>query len=482
MKTGTYANASTTAAVAVSTATFTLKSSVAVGLLLVLGSMPVRLSAQAAAQEFVPFDSFLEQTKATVKLESLRPGSRVTDTAALDQMRQHILTMYTGVQVVRSFVRDTDHYDCMPVAKQPTVQILGLQSIAEAPPKAILAAHNQNPGNDAGALAANAGSQQPDADTDSFGNPTSCDAGTVPVRRLTLDEMAQFPTLKDFFQKKPGAQGVPGAPGSIKGGASDADHKDWLAVAKPTTGSLSHKYSYTYSWVNNLGGNAALNLWSPYVNTGLGEVFSLSQEWYVGGSGYGLQTAEVGWQNYPAKYGSEASRLFIYYTADDYNSTGCYNLDCGAFVQVSNSAYLGGSWGAYSTPGGPQYEFSAEFYLYNGNWWLAIQGNWIGYYPGYIYHGGQMSRYAQLIEFGTESVGSTVYPPEGSGYWPAAGWSYAAYQRNLYYINTNGVSQWDGLTPVDPSPACYSIYGPLSSPSSGWSIYFYEGGPGGRGC
>ena len=91
------------------------------------------------------------------------------------------------------------------------------------------------------------------------------------------------------------------------------------------------------------------------MNTGLNEVFSLSQQWYVGGSGASLQTAEIGIQNYPQKYGSEKSALFIYWTADGYKNTGRYNHDCAAFVQTNNKWHLGGVFGQYSTVGGAQY-------------------------------------------------------------------------------------------------------------------------------
>jgi hypothetical protein len=192
---------------------------------------------------------------------------------------------------------------------------------------------------------------------------------------------------------------------------------------------------------------------------------------------------EVGWQNYPAKYHDQNSRLFIFWTADYYQNTGCYNLECPAFVQVSSTMPIGADFSVYSTPGGKQYEFSAEFQLYQGNWWLSIQGTWIGYYPGTLYQGGQLSKYAQQIQFGTESVGSSgIWPGEGSGNWSDKGFGQAAYQRNLFYINTQGKGIWASLTPYTPSPNCYTISGPFTSNSTGWNVYFFEGGPGGSGC
>jgi hypothetical protein len=178
-------------------------------------------------------------------------------------------------------------------------------------------------------------------------------------------------------------------------------------------------------------------------------------------------------------FGDEKSHFFIFSTPDDY-ATGCWNNSCGDFVQVADSGLLGEPLPS-STLGGTQLEFSAEYELYKGNWWLYVSGTWVGYYPGSMYHGGQNTKYAQVIEFGTEGVGTTVWPPEGSGQWPSKGFRYAAYQRNLWHFNTKAAAYWDSLTPVIPSPKCYSIAGPFSG-TGAWTVYFYEGGPGGKGC
>jgi len=363
----------------------------------------------------------------------------------------------------------SSHFDCVPMLQQPTARAFGLNDLATEPPQALLA--RPEVGNDDGAEGPTNPASFPNAGnaSDEFGNSLRCEAGTIPMRRTTLEDLSQFPTLRQFFQKGPGRAGQPLPAKSI---------------AAPAADSLSnHRYSRMYQIVDNLGGNSNLNIWRPYVDTARGEEFSLSQAWYLGGSGDSLQTAEVGWQNYPTFYGDQNSRLFIYWTADNYKSTGCYNLDCAAFVQTNSDVALGADFGSsYSTLGGAQYDVSAQFYLYQGNWWLAIQGAWVGYYPGSIYRGGQLSKHAQQIQFGTESLGATMWPGEGSGEWSTKGWSQAAYQRNLFYFNTQGTAVWDTLTPWNSSPSCYSASGPFSSSSSGWNVFFYEGGPGGSGC
>src|SRR5215471_7812049 len=425
------------------------------------------LHAQSSTGKFVSFKDFI----ADVAAQSIAPpGNQSKDAASFAEMRQYVLGMYQGVQVGHSFVKESSTFDCIPIQQQPSVRLLGLPSVAVAPPLAMLA--SQAASSAAAGFMPVASASQIDAShpSDAFGNMTGCAERTIPMRRITLEELTQFPTLSQFLQKGPGGTGQPIAPGLSAGSSAPA------AVAP------SHKYAVTYQYVNSWGGNSNTNLWSPRVATNLGEIFSLSQEWYVGGSGASLQTAEVGWQNYPAKYGSQSSRLFIYWTADGYSRTGCYNLDCPAFVQVSRVATLGAPFTNYSVPGGTQYEFAAEYYLYQGNWWLAYQGSWLGYYPGSLYRGGQLTRFAQLIEFGTESVGTTIWPPEGSGHWSTSGFRYAANQRNLFYVYSGGATAWDRLTRYDPSPRCYSTSGPFSSPSSGWQVYFYVGGPGGTGC
>ena len=123
--------------------------------------------------------------------------------------------------------------------------------------------------------------------------------------------------------------------------------------------------------------------------------------------------------------------------------------------------------------------------LYGGNWWVGLQGTWIGYYPNAKYKGGQNTHYAQHAQYGTESDTSaettTTWPPEGSGAWPNTGWEHAAYQRDLWYFDTINFTHWATLSLWNASTNCYKIAGPYNSTGL-WTRYFYDGGPGGAGC
>ena len=364
----------------------TMRYYITFSVLLVTLSGPV--SAQVGPQGLVPFKDFIQSVPAADFGKYLtRSTSRVKTAGSFEQMRRHLLNLYQGVEVSHSFLLDSRPFDCVPVAQQPSVRLLGLKSIAP-PPQSAAPGEPQGASHLAEESATSAPQLGPAAQVDEFGNSVHCEAHTIPVRRITLEELSRFDTLQQFFEKGPAGAGRPLTQGQ--------------AIPPAFAG---HKYAYTIQYVNNLGGSSTLNLWRPYVRTNLGQVFSLSQEWYVGGTGANTQTVEGGWQNFPGKYGTENSVLFIYWTADNYNRTGCYNLDCAAFVQTNNNWYLGGTFSRYSTYGGAQYDFTLKWYLYQGNWWLQLAwlnqaAQWVGYYPGSIYRGGQLARNAQLIEYG----------------------------------------------------------------------------------
>jgi hypothetical protein len=48
-------------------------------------------------------------------------------------MRQHILSMYQGVEVSYSFLFDSQYFECVPMEKQPSVQLQRLAAIETAP-------------------------------------------------------------------------------------------------------------------------------------------------------------------------------------------------------------------------------------------------------------------------------------------------------------------------------------------------------------
>jgi Neprosin len=191
---------------------------------------------------------------------------------------------------------------------------------------------------------------------------------------------------------------------------------------------------------------------------------------------------------------------------------GCYNLECSpGFVQKSSHWLLGGLFinsgcpadGCYSVDGGTQYYFTTEYYFYLGNWWLNLNGEWVGYYPATppnsVYQeynndvqtttNGPLATSASEIDYGGETfarpTAATVWPSMGSGEFAEAdlGWTHAAFERNIYFYSSTTTAKVAHLEPRMPSPTCYTIVNSNDSGVAGWNTYFFFGGtPPGAGC
>jgi hypothetical protein len=249
------------------------------------------------------------------------------------------------------------------------------------------------------------------------------------------------------------------------------------ATVKLTRTVYSHKYAARFQWGANLGGSSAISIWKPTLNPGAGQVFSLAQQWYVAGTGQNLQTAEVGWEEYPQKYQTFNPAFFIYWTADAYNQTGCYTTACPGFVVRDSSFGIGGIFPKYGLAPTGTYAMTVTYYLHKGAWWLAYEGRWIGYYPASLYGQGPMATAAASIDFGGETVGATSWPAMGSGRF--ASQANAAFQENISYYDLTGKRVSATLPiPTEPSPRCYTVGADIQNSGS----YFLFGGPGGKGC
>lgn len=396
-------------------------------------------------------------------------ASRVAHEEAFGDMKGHILGLYEKVEAAHSFQDETGAiFDCIPVEQQPALRGTKAAAIPKAPdlpplegdasPRSASARANKDDREDvATGTPLRAGRKDP------HGNVMQCPEGTIPMRRVTLEDMTRFPTLRAYMEKGPRGAGRP------------------PRNAEPPTVPATHRWAHAYQNVNNGGGHSFLNIWRPGI--GANQIFSLSQHWYVGGSGANLQTLECGWQVYPGFYGDAQPHLFTYWTADDYSSTGCYNMTCGAFVQISPSFAPGMVVGPISVTNGPQYRIELAYWHTGGRWWLYYNGtqgsNAIGYYPDTLYKGGALAGHATEIDYGGETVGTTSFPAMGSGAFANQGWQHAAYQRNIGYWPPQGGAMIDAnLTTSQGWPGCYTAQLDLYAPP--WSETLWYGGPGGN--
>jgi hypothetical protein len=439
-------------------------------------SLVVLLGAGCAQPRIPTLEEFLRDVRTAEYGDyAAREDARVRDEQSFEEMRRHVLRMYEGAVEVHSFLLDGHVVDCITVETQPSIRLLGLGSLVREPPRTTRAVEGAGPAPVPGSRR-NAESILRLGLADSLGNEIRCPEGTVPVTRITLETLVRYETLRHFFSKGQDGTGV--FPDTTRTGDNEL---------KPETGSGARRYAFTIQRVTNHGGNSWLNLWNP--SLGADGRMSLSQHWYSAVGEAGNQTLEGGWQVLPSKYGTDDAVLFIYWTADDYQSTGCYNLDCAGFVQVNNNWYLGGRWDHYSSPGGTQWGFELQYKHYRDNWWLFLKGpgsyEAVGYYPDDVYDGGPMGTAAEDILYGGETATDGRWPEMGSGQFADQGWQRAAFQNTIFYIPRNeddGVGVWADLTAQEPSPSCYTLDLVPASGGGSWGTYFFFGGPGGDPC
>ncbi|GFP82532.1 hypothetical protein PHJA_000396200, partial [Phtheirospermum japonicum] len=229
------------------------------------------------------------------------------------------------------------------------------------------------------------------------------------------------------------------------------------------------------------GAQAVLSVWCPQIERE--DEFSLSQLWVVDGTrGEGnFNSVEVGWQvTYDKKY----PHLFIYWTRDNYQTTGCYDLNCAGFVQTNNRIAFGVEFKPVSSYNGKQYDITLFVWRdrKTGNWWLRVNEMTVGYWPSLLFS--LFKDHASAVQFGGEIAntgdqGSHTKTQMGSGHFPEEGYGKAAYIRNIQVLDSkNNLHSAPKLTGVFEKPNCY-IAG-TGSTSKTWGNYMFYGGPGGK--
>ena len=300
--------------------------------------------------------------------------------------------------------------------------------------------------------------------------------GTVPILRKNLAALGYTKSLKKYLSKTRGHRIM-----RLRGMGLAAPEEDG-----------KHRYANSGQSVICFGGEGQLSCFDPYLESS--DDFSLIQIGLSNSDLGFLQTVEAGWQEFQDLAGDWVPHLFVYYTtngySDDGDNKGGYNRDVDGWVQYDNLIYPGSNFTPYSTRGGSQYKMPIKFQLYQGNWWVACQGRWIGYYPASLFMGNQsvfstLGDHADYIGFwgeifDSDDVSGRTSSDMGSGYYAEAGWTWSAYMHNLLeQIDRGGsMGDYDGTGNLFSSdPDMYDIQAHFKSGSS-WGSYVYLGGPG----
>ena len=169
----------------------------AVGAVFALTVLGGPIALVAGSPKILPFSEFLYNLRVASVVDYVgRPGKAVQDNVAFEEMRQHLLTLYSGVSVERSLAQDDQVFDCIPIADQPGLR---LQKGQTAKPPPGPPAGSPSRGKSGPTSVGEAG--QAGAGPEGASPAEACETGTIPMRRLTLDELTRFATLKDYLAK-----------------------------------------------------------------------------------------------------------------------------------------------------------------------------------------------------------------------------------------------------------------------------------------
>ncbi|XP_039046395.1 uncharacterized protein LOC120186573 [Hibiscus syriacus] len=284
----------------------------------------------------------------------------------------------------------------------------------------------------------------------------SCPKGTVPIRRTTEKDILRACSVRRYGRRR-------------------------RHVRRDSTSS-GHEHAVVFENGDQYyGAKAIINVWAPRVTNAY--EFSLSQIWIISGSFRNdLNTIEAGWQVNPELYGDNRPRFFIYWTNDAYHTTGCYNLLCSGFVQISNKIAIGAAISPRSTVNGRQFDIGLMVWKdpKHGHWWLEFgSGLLVGYWAAFLFS--HLRSHANMVQFGgeivnTRSLGFHTSTQMGSGRFAREGFGKAAYFRNLQTVDwDNNLVPFKNLRLLADHSNCYDI---RQGRNDVWGTYFYYGGPG----
>ncbi|XP_038702790.1 uncharacterized protein LOC119999356 [Tripterygium wilfordii] len=293
-------------------------------------------------------------------------------------------------------------------------------------------------------------------------NETRCPKHSVPIRRTTIADVMRT----NFI--------------------TQVDEKQNSNYHKLTSKSNVHQYATVIHKAPEgvYGAKARLNVWQPFVE-GIRE-FSLAQIWIIAGpDDEDLNSIEVGWHVYPWLYGDNATRFFIFWTKDRYQTGKCYNIqNCPGFVQKTDKMVVGAALETISQYNDTQYDITVLIRKdqKKGDWWLTVGETVVGYWPADIFT--RLKGAATRVEWGgevintaTTSRGRHTKTQMGSGHFADEG-----YKKASYFDGLEMVTKDDVVIPVKTvskevtNDQCYNI---LVYPyDDEFGTGFLYGGPG----
>ncbi|KAG6502035.1 hypothetical protein ZIOFF_041922 [Zingiber officinale] len=259
----------------------------------------------------------------------------------------------------------------------------------------------------------------------------TCPLGTVLIRRTRKEDLIIAKELPKYFRNYGSRYHV-----------LDSSEQNYYAIAESQTGRYHGFESKITTWaLPNVGPNQV----------------SQNQVWMIGDvdADYDEQTViQTGWHT------------------DGYQ-TGCMNLNCKGFVQVSATHAPGYAFKGdnLSTYGGLQayFDFRIQKDPQTGNWWLAMDRVNLGYWPKELFPNLDVSK---LIQFGGQvrTPNDVPSPPMGNGHFPQEGAELVALTSSSPRQVLSAAKLRDALFAQHPLTAMLSVLSILAASLSVLSI------------
>ncbi|XP_045828829.1 uncharacterized protein LOC123920587 [Trifolium pratense] len=275
----------------------------------------------------------------------------------------------------------------------------------------------------------------------------SCPKGTVPIRRVTKDDLIRG---KYLFNDRTLTQ---------NGFRTGTAH----VFLRPSGGPY-------------YGVNGTTSVWHPSVVMGQESAGHL----YVqNGNGDGTNKIIVGWHVFPQLYHNDnATHLYTYWKSG--NANGCYNILCSGFVQTAQEYFVGSRIPRTSVYRGAMTEMPISLVQdpASKNWWLSVAFKSIGYFPAHLF-----SNLKEAGEVGwgglTVTPSGTNSPPMGTGDFVNGDFSEVCYFRHVAYqsVSRKFIGPATSLASTfNDCPKCYNVvyYGDKGG-QFGYSLQFGGG-------
>jgi hypothetical protein len=246
---------------------------------------------------------------------------------------------------------------------------------------------------------------------------------------------------------------------------------EWLGPAAPPELASNEGYSYAGNeWQGPaIGGAFSTAIAKPTVSgVGPHSLVQLAISRFTSNE----MTVEFGWNVDRSLYGNANPHLFTYVNKDNYSTNGkpggdCYNCN---FTPFAGASFVPGQ--ELSPSGTTAVQFAALYF--EGNWWLAVQGSWIGYLNSSFWGGVFTSSQRQLYFGEVYDPGPAPTTQMGNG---TFGSDIGSLVMGLPYLFTTGGVVETSLPPlgpnIEPLPGWYNI-GNITDDRRAWTI----GGPG----